>query len=400
MLENYKNIPSSAADLFGAEMITSPHSEWEKIRSKGPLVYMEPNKILFISSHKVAQKCISDSKTFISGKGIGIRDIKDYVPPRIPSLLLETDPPEHDRYRKIMMQVLSPGNISGLRTQFEAAAEKLADNALRMGTFDAVSDFVRPFTLNVIADAVGVPEEGREHLLNYGTMVIESSGPDNYRFQRALARAKEAGSIEWVMQMMKRGSLRDNGFGAKIFDFVDAGELTEPEAELLVRIFLNASVDSTICSITNGLKLIAEHKTAYEAMRADNSLCRNAFEETMRVHGAVKYLFRTASADVDIEGVNVLAGQRIALGVGIANRDPEKFDNPNTFDISRRVAGHVAFGVGIHACSGQMVARLEADVLYKALVNTVGSLKVCGVPEPLDSNIFTSWSKLPLRANK
>ena len=99
---------------------------------------------------------------------------------------------------------------------------------------------------------------------------------------------------------------------------------------------------------------------------------------------------------MEIEGQKIRAGQKIALGLGAANRDPAKFDNPDVFDITRRSAGHVGFGVGTHACAGQMMARLEADVLYRTLLQKVKGISIKGNVVPLDSNAFTTWARLPL----
>ena len=97
------DVPVTDIDIYGPEMVTAPHQQWEKIRAEGNIVYASKNQAFYVTSHPLVQRIISDWRVFTSSKGIGIRDLDDYDPPRIPSLLLETDPPEHDKFRKIMM---------------------------------------------------------------------------------------------------------------------------------------------------------------------------------------------------------------------------------------------------------------------------------------------------------
>jgi hypothetical protein len=170
-----------------------------------------------------------DWSSFTSARGVGLSDFAKEKPWRLPSLLLETDPPLHDRTRKLMDRVLSPAAVRMLRENFAAAAETLIDDLLERGSFDAVHDLAEAFPLTVFPDAIGMPQENRRFLLPYGNMVFNSFGPRNAGFEAAVADAEPV--LAWVQAQSRRDALSPTGFGAAIHTAADAGDVSVSEAE-------------------------------------------------------------------------------------------------------------------------------------------------------------------------
>jgi 4-methoxybenzoate monooxygenase (O-demethylating) len=313
---------------------------------------------------------------------------------RPPSLLLEADPPDHTVVREIIEDVLSPKAVKVLREKFEARAEALVDRLLSVGSFDAVADFAEVFPVQAFADEVGVPEEGRENLLPYGEMVFNGFGPHNELFEAAMENAEDV--QEWIMASCRREVLSPGGFGEQIYEAADEGKITEEQAMMLVRSFLSAGLDTTVSALGNAVYLLATYPDQWELLRADPSQARAAFEETIRFESPVQQFFRTATDDTELAGVEIAKDDRVMIFFGAANRDPRRWEDPDRFDITRKVSGHLAFGLGIHSCVGKPVARIEGEALLGALARKVGRIELDGEPQRRLNNTIRSFESLPV----
>jgi cytochrome P450 len=256
---------------------------------------------------------------------------------------------------------------------------------------------VHAFVLGVVGDAVGLPREGRHHLLIFGELAMNLPGPHNGRYERALARVEKEGSRAWISGMAAREALTPEGFGASLYAMADRGEISFAEAAALIGTFLFAAIDSTAMTLINGLHAFASAPDQWLTLRADPSLARQAFDEVLRYRPAPQTLFRTTTSEVEIDGVRIPADQKIGFSLAGANRDPARWPDPNKFDIGRKSTTHLAFGAGVHACLGQMLAKLEAECLLGALARRVRLLEFAGTPLPFANNAMSSYSSLPLR---
>jgi cytochrome P450 len=225
-------------------------------------------------------------------------------------------------------------------------------------------------------------------------MVFNGHGPRNHLFESSMAGG--APVIGWITQQCSRASLRPDGLGALIYAGVDAGEVTEDEAALLVRSFLSAGLDTTVSAIALGVLDFINHPGQWQDLRRDPSLARNAFEEVVRIESPVIGFFRTTSEPVATGGVSVPAGAKVLVFFAGANRDPRRWDQPDRFDIRRKVAGHMGFGHGVHNCVGQVIARMEGEALLRALAGRIGSWRLNGEPRPRLNNTLRGLDTLPV----
>jgi cytochrome P450 len=309
-------------------------------------------------------------------------------------LLLETDPPLHDRTRRIVDRVVFPPALQHLHEPFAKEAAAAVERVLARGRFDGVRELAEAFPLKVFPDAVGLDADGRENLLPYGDMVFNGFGPLNARFKASTATAGAV--VPWIMAKCSRRALAPDGLGAEIYKAVEAGEATEEEAALLVRSFLSAGLDTTVAAIGSALYLLATNPAQWRKLRAEPLLAKNVFEETVRMESPIQNLFRTTTREVELEGLRIPASEKVLLLLGSANRDPEHWQEPDRFDITRRAQGHVGFGVGFHVCIGQVIARMEGELLLTALAQRVASIEVTGLPMRRFNNAVRGFASLPL----
>ena len=164
-----------------------------------------------------------------------------------------------------------------------------------------------------------------------------------------------------------------------------------------MRSLLTAGLDTTVYGLGNALFAFASHPEAWAQLRADPGLARQAFEEVLRFESSVQTFFRTTTCETELGGVQLPEGTKILLFLGAANRDPRRWEAPDRFDLTRRASGHVAFGYGIHACVGQMVARLEGEVVLAALARRAERIELAGEPVRRLNNTLRGLASLPLR---
>jgi cytochrome P450 len=260
---------------------------------------------------------------------------------------------------------------------------------------DGAVDIARAFPLKVFPDAVGLPEGGREVLPAYGNMVFDFFGPPNPRFAEAMAVAPEI--TKAVMAICERDVVSPDGLAANVFAAVDAGECTYAEAAMLVRSLLSAGLDTTLHAIACALVCFARFPEQWDRVRADPSLARNAFDEAIRLESPVQTFFRTAARTTTFGGVTIREGEKLLLFLAAANRDPRKWEHPDRFDVTRKVGGHVSFGVGIHRCVGEMLAKLEGEILFKALAKRIARFELTGEPTVKLNNTIHGYERIPLR---
>ena len=392
-------VPVVDIDPYCDAFLSDPYAAHRELREAGPVVWIPAYGIYACARHESVHAVFNDHATYISGAGVGLANFNKEAPFRPKSLILEADPPSHTKARAVLARILSPKTVTQIRATFTAEAELLVDHLLkRQGAgeiIDAVKDLSEVYPLKVFPDAVGVGESDRENLLLYGNMIFNSFGPRNERLQKSAELVQPV--TAWIMAHCQRENLKPGGFGDLIDQAADAGEITHEEAPLLVRSFLSAGVDTTVNGIGNAILCMANHPEQYAQLYADQTLARPAFEETLRFESSVQTFFRTTSIDTQLCGVQIPKESKVVLFLAAANRDERQWQDPDSFDIQRRPAGHMAFGSGIHGCVGQVVARLEGEVVLTALAKRVSRIELIGQPQRRLNNTLRALASMPVR---
>jgi 4-methoxybenzoate monooxygenase (O-demethylating) len=386
--------PVSDVDPFCREFFEDPFAAHEELRQAGPVVRLSRYGVWAVARYAQVHAVLNDWQTFCSSRGAGITDFVKEKPWRPKSLVLETDPPLHDRTRRVLNRVMSASAMSRLRERFAAEANQLVEELVERGSFDAIANLAEAYPLTVFPDAMGMPRENRHFLLPYGNMVFNSFGPRNEFLETAVADAEPV--LAWLQRQMQRDALAPGGFGAAIHGAADTGELTEEEAPIVARSLLTAGVDTTVSGLGAAVYCLARFPDQFAQLRADPSLARAAFEEAVRYESPVQTFFRTTTRKTEIAGVPLGEGEKVLMFLGAANRDPRQWERPDEYDITRRVVGHVGFGSGIHQCVGQLLARLEGECVLSALAHKVGAIEIAGPTSRRYNNTLRALASLPI----
>jgi cytochrome P450 len=380
--------PVSDIDPFALDFFADPFPAQHELREAGPAVWLRRHGLWAVARYEEVHRVLNDWRTFCSSRGVGVSDFAKEKPWRPPSLVLEKDPPEHDRARAVLNRALSASVMKQLRDGLAAAARALTDQLLEARRFDAIPALAEAYPLSVFPDAMGLRKDGREHLLPYAGTVFNAFGPDNELRRNAIQRA--APHVAWVAEQCQRQNLSPDGIGASVHAAVDTGEITAEEAPLLVRSLLSAGIDTTVNALAAAIYCLARFPDEMAKLHADPSLARAAFEEAVRFESPVQTFFRTTTRPVDIGGVQLGEGEKVLMLLGAANRDPRKWERPDAYMIERRTTGHVGYGVG------QLLARVEGEAMLAALAHKVRAIRIDGEVSRAFNNTLRGLQSLPV----
>lgn len=387
-------IPVWDVDPYDEAILRDPFAYYTQLRELGEVVYIPKYSVLAVGRYETTRKVFSDHENFLSSRGVGLNDFKLEDPWRAPSIILEVDPPDHTKTRKVMSRALSPKVAKTFADLFAQTAEVLVDELLEKGTIEAVTDLAERFPTTVFPKAVGMKDTNARYLVDYGAMVFNAVGPDNELRRDAMVHAGEI--VPWINAACARARLTGDGLGALVYAAADAGEITEAEAGMLVRSFLSAGVDTTVTGIGNALWCLSQNPDQWTRLKEAPKLSRAAFEEVLRYTSPVHTFGRTAGRATEIAGFEVEEDTKVLCVLASANMDPEKWEDPEAFRIDRKPVGHVAFGAGIHGCVGQNIARAELEAVLHALIARVDRIEPAGEAVWRPGNAIRSLDRLPL----
>jgi hypothetical protein len=381
-------------DPFSDANIADPYPLFARMREMAPAVYIKPHDYYAVVRHQEAGIVASDSARFTTTGGVGLSDIRKPGAWRTRSPITEIDPPDHTRVRAALQKVLSPLVVKTWKEQFAARAEEVADAVVARGSVDGVADIAEAFVLDVFPAVLGV-DVPPERIKLTGELNFNQLGPNNARTAAALERA--APIMEWYAQVLQREYMLPGGFGEKIYQAEDAGDFDKGTAQFHVRTFFRAGVDTTMAAIGSTLKLLAENPEQFALVKANPALIKGAFEEALRLESPAQVMFRTTTGEVELGGVLLRADTKVGYHMGAANRDQRQWPDPDRFDVMRQTTGvHRAFGVGVHVCIGQMIARLEAESILGALIRRVRAIEPAGPARWRPVNALRTLDVLPL----
>jgi cytochrome P450 len=379
--------PASDVDLFDMESILEPHACDGAIRELGPVVWMQKHGCYVVGRHASVQALYTDW-----------RNLQNFGSPfnpnsLIPAVIIVDNPPVHSRLRNAIVPLVSPQTFRDYKEGFVKTAKSLVDRALDERELDARA-LIADFVVTAFPDLLGLPLEGRRHLLNFGEAIINTLGPMNDIARKSMERAGEA--FAWVQAECTREKVSPDGLAAKVYALADNGAVSETEAGLLVRTLLAAGFDTTILGITSVLYGLTTNPEQWPLL-SDAITQKRAFDEGLRFFPPNRFGGRIVAADTEFEGVQFRKGDMIATLLGACGRDPRHWSAPDTFDVTRDSKSHLSFGYGIHGCLGQVLARFEYSTLMGELVRRVARIEAAGPAERNVSNIAMGWSKLPIR---
>ena len=379
----------------------------EEIRSRGPLYR---SRIGYVATSHAAVRQLLTSDDFRSGfptnEGPLGRIARWAAPttlhPVEPPSLLVTEPPDHTRYRKLVTRVFTMRAVEKLRHRTEEIATELLD-ALEphaTSTVDLVETYCARLPVTVIAEILGVPEEERGRVLDFGSAAAPSLDLGlGLRRYRAVSRAL-AQFDTWLGQHLDnlRRDPGDNLLSQLVTVRDDGQGLTESELKATAGLVLAAGFETTVNLLGNGIALLHDHPDERARVVADPALWTNVVEEALRLDPPVLLTGRMAIRDTELAGQRIGAGSMVTAILGGANRDPEVFPDPLRFDVGRANArDHIAFSAGRHHCLGAQLARMEGEVGLRAIWDRFPELRLEPGARRRETRILRGFETLPAR---
>lgn len=384
-------------DPFSAEFLADPYPRYDELRRTTPCHREASRDLWMVSRHVDVLAVIRDPARFSSAEGAGYLRVDD---PERGGILISTDPPRHTAIRRYVQPSFSPEAMARLSAFVDARADRIVERAVALRTIDAVAELAEPLPVAVSAELLGFPTDESEKFAGWSDAIFQTMGPMTQTEGERLF-AVIGGLLTMVVPVVREQRYRPDGLAATIMRDTLAGRegaLTEGEAVSLILSVFAAGIDTTIHAVANGLAALASNPAQWERLRASPELVAPAVEEMLRFDAPIQAFFRTATSEVMIAGTVVPAGGRVMALFGSANRDPDRFDEPDTFRIDREPSpsGQLAFGAGIHLCLGAPLARLEMQALLRALVRHVRRIEPAGEPVRRDRSVVRGYASLPL----
>jgi cytochrome P450 len=387
---------------------------YDELRALGPLVKTRVNYLAV--DHALAHELLrsDDFRVLILGSNLPgpiswlERRVRDDVlhPLRAPSLLA-VEPPEHTRYRRTVSAVFTSRAVAALRDRVEQTAVGLLDQlaqptAASGGVVDIVDRYCSQLPVAIISDILGVPEEDRGRVLEFGDLTAPSLDIGLPWRQYRSVQEGMAGFNLWLVDHL--GQLRRNPGDNLMSLLIQAGESGAPETHLeetellaIAGLVLAAGFETTVNLLGNGIRMLLDAPESLDTLRQRPELWPNAVEEILRLESPVQLTARLALKDVAIAGMQIKRGDLVVVYLGAANRDPSVFPNPHHFDIERPNAGrHLAFSGGRHFCLGAALARAEGEVGLRAFFERFPDARAAGTGTRRDTRVLRGWSNLPV----
>lgn len=318
-------------------------------------------------------------------------------------LLINQDAPEHTRNRMLIARAFTPKVVRSLEPYVRKATVDLLERARAKGEFDFVREVAAELPLIVIADLIGVPQEDRHMVFDWSNRMMGRFDPEYQQSSGDAIEQADAAAVELFeyAQGMAEDHLanpRDDLVTRLLTSDVEGEKLTPEEYNFFVLLLAVAGNETTRNLISGGMLSLFEHPEQGRRVADDRSLVPSAVEEMLRWVSPVRYFRRTVAKDTELRGVPIAAGDKLTIWYGAANRDPDVFDDPWTFDVGRDPNEHVAFGGrGPHYCLGASLARLEINVMFEELFERLPSLEQAGTEEMLASSLINGIKHLPVR---
>jgi cholest-4-en-3-one 26-monooxygenase len=387
-----------------------PHEEWALLRREAPVFrYERPGVFPFWAVTKLddLMKISKQPEIFENAPRLAVfpeleTDDDEEFPARH---LLNMDPPEHAKYRRVVSTHFTPRAVARMKTGVDDITNEILDEIMGDGSI-LEGDFVRLFSarlpLAVLADLLGVPRADWELMFKWSNEVIGASDPD-YREpgetgEQSSERARMA-LFQYYAEMVDERRKRPTEDIVSVLanGQIDGEEI--PPFELLSYLFVLvvAGNETTRNATTGGLLALLQHPEQLEKLRRDPSLIDSAVEEIVRWTSPVIQFCRTPNRDVEVRGHRIKAGENMTLFYPSANRDEEVFEDPFTFRIDRDPNPHVAFGIGEHVCLGANLARLELRSAFRTLIPRLEHIELAGPVDRLRSSFVGGIKRMPIR---
>ncbi|MFF0445902.1 cytochrome P450 [Streptomyces sp. NPDC004609] len=382
--------------------VADPYPAYRRLRAGGRVHWFEPTRQWLVPHH-------ADVSALLRDRRLGRTYLHRFTheefgrtppPPEHEPFhtlndngLLDLEAPDHTRIRRLVTKAFTPRTVAALEPTVERLAAGLVADLKREGGGDLLADVAEPLPVAVIAEMLGIPEPDRPLLRPWSADIcgMYELNPSEETARKAVTASLEFSAYLRELISERHRTPGDDLISALIAAYEDeeggpggpgrAGRLSEQEMVSTCVLLLNAGHEATVNTTTNGWWTLFRHPGQLAALRADHSLLSTAVEELLRYDTPLQMFERWVLDDIEIDGTLIPRGSELALLLGSANRDPERFDRPEELDLSREENPHVTFGAGIHYCLGAPLARIELTAVFGELLREAPAMRLTGEPE-------------------
>ncbi|MCW2643418.1 MAG: cytochrome [Dactylosporangium sp.] len=377
-----------AFDPWSPLFVAHPYDVYASLRENEPVSWFEPTGQWLISRHGDVNALLRDRRLgrsylhVATHSEMGRPDDPDHLAPFwhvIRNGMLDLEPPDHTRLRRLVSQAFTPRRVEALRPTVRRIADQLVDDFVADGGGDLVARVAEPLPVTVIAEMLGVPEADRHLLRPWSADIcgMYELNPSRAAADRAVRACEEFSDYLRTLAAKRRADPRDDLISA----LTQVDGLTEDELVGTCVLLLNAGHEATVNTTGNGWWALFRNPGELERLRASPELLPTAIEELMRYDTPLQMFERWVLEDISVRGVDIPRGSEVALLFGSANHDPAVFTDPARLDLGRTDNPHVTFGAGIHFCLGAPLARIELTSSYGALLAKAPSMKLVETPK-------------------
>lgn len=389
-------------DPGSPDFVRDPYPVLASLRETGPVLWHEPMGTWLATTHDAVSQVLRD-------RSFG-RLWTDWEPASQMEpfnalhrhQMMENEGQTHRRLRALVSKAFGRGHVERMRPRIESLAASMVD-ALPSApgeSFDLLGDYAEPMPVYVIADLLGVPREDHARLRDWSQAIVHMYEPGVGALTKAAAIDASTAFSDYVRDVVeqRRSAPGDDLITDLIAARDDGSKLSDDELVASVVLLLNAGHEASVNVFGNGFHALLEHPDQMARLVSGEVSVETALEELIRFDAPLQLFERTATADVEVSGQLVRAGQKIACLMGSANRDAAVFDDADTFDVGRDPNPHVGFGMGLHFCLGAPLARLELQISLQTLIDRFPQLRLAGEAPRRPTWVLRGFESIPVTA--
>ena len=380
-------------DLFDPVFKENPYPTYAELRSTAPVYRTElpdGRGLWLITRYEDVLAVLKDGRFVKDWRKALTPEQLAQVPPIPPVMeplthnMLDTDPPDHERLRSLVSKAFTPRLIERMRPRVQAIADSLLDAVQDRGEMDLIDDYAFPLPITVIAELLGIPAEDRNRFREWSNAAVSGNSTQEYLEEILIPHMTAFNDYLLALSEEKRKNPKDDLVSALVRAEEAGDKLSEDELLGMVFLLLVAGHETTVNLIGNGVLALLQHPDQLQKLKDDPSLIKPAVEELLRYDGPVETSTeRFAREDIDLGGTVIPRGEMVLVVLGAADRDPERFADPDELDITRADNRHLAFGKGIHHCLGAPLARMEGQIAISTLLDRMPNLRLKDSPDSL-----------------
>lgn len=386
-------------DPYDFAIDTNPYPVWKRMRDEAPLYYNEKFDFYAVSRFADVERCSVDWRTYISGKGSVLEIIKSGAE-MPPGTILFEDPPAHDLHRALLARVFSPKRIAAIEDKVRDFTVSCLDPYVGTGGFDFIKDLGAEMPMRTIGMLLGIPEDDQKGIrdrLDTG-MSLKADGEVSaagYDFMAGVGAF--ADYLDWRVDHPSDDLMTELIMAEFVDETGTNRRLSREEILGYIMLLAGAGNETTTRLIGWTGKVLADNPDQRQLLVDDPSLIPNAIEELLRYEAPSPVQARYITADVEHYGQKVEAGNVMLLVTASGNRDERRFEDPDRFDVRRKIGHHLTFGYGIHFCLGSALARLEGRIALEEVLKRFPTWEVDWTnAEQARTSTVRGWNKLPV----